>query len=232
MTDAVERACTAVRSAIFDGRYPGGAHLKGADLASAIGVSRTPVREALRRLHAEGLVKFVANHGAFVTSWTRVDLDEVFGLRLVLECRAVELAARRLTEHQIDRLAQLAQLSEVLVRTKPPDFLSRIATTNAELYSTIIQGAGNRRLNDILARLFEVPMVMRTFHVYSNDDLLRSAAHHIELVAALRACDPEWASSVMRSHIRAAWHVMLSRETLREAEAPAKRPRPHRTRVH
>jgi DNA-binding GntR family transcriptional regulator len=210
MTDAVERAYAAIRAAIFDGRYQGGLHLKGADLASNIGVSRTPVREALRRLHAEGLVNFVTNHGAFVTSWTRADLDEVFGLRTVLESHAVELATRRLTDDQIGELAVLAETTERLAHAKPPDFLARIAEANSRLHGLIIQAAGNRRLGDTLARLFEVPMIMRTFQVYSDEDLHRSAAHHRELVAAFRARDPLWAASVMHSHIRAAYHVMLT----------------------
>jgi len=161
-------------------------------------------------LHAEGLVNFVANHGAFVTNWTRVDLDEVFGLRVVLEGLAVELAAPLLTPEQIAELAELADTIETLARTKPAKFLTRIAEANARLHGMIIRASGNRRLADILARLFEVPMMMRTFQTYSDADLRRSAAHHQELVAAFRAHDPQWAAAVMQSHIRAAYQVMLS----------------------
>jgi len=64
MAAAVEKAYSAIRNGIISGIHPGGTHLKAADLAVALGVSRTPIREALRRLHAEGLVDFVANRGA------------------------------------------------------------------------------------------------------------------------------------------------------------------------
>ena len=77
MAAAVEKAYAAIREGIMDGTYPGGVHLKAEDLAVAIGVSRTPVREALRRLHAEGLVDFVANRGAYVLTWDRSDVEEV-----------------------------------------------------------------------------------------------------------------------------------------------------------
>ena len=85
MAAAVEKAYSAIRDGIMDGTYSGGSHLKAEDLAVAIGVSRTPVREALRRLHSEGLVDFVANRGAYVLNWDKSDVDEVFGLRMVLE---------------------------------------------------------------------------------------------------------------------------------------------------
>ena len=82
----------------------------------AAGLSRTPVREALRRLDAEGLVRMVPNQGATVTGWTESDIAEMFALRAVLESYAAERAATRLTEAQIDRIAELAEQTHDLAR--------------------------------------------------------------------------------------------------------------------
>jgi DNA-binding transcriptional MocR family regulator len=78
---AVERAYEAIRGGIFSGDHPAGSRLREEELAERIGVSRTPVREALRRLDAEGLVEFMPNRGAHVASWSEDDLREIFGLR-------------------------------------------------------------------------------------------------------------------------------------------------------
>jgi DNA-binding FadR family transcriptional regulator len=113
MGAAVEKAYRAIRAGIADGTYPSNAHITAGELALKLGVSRTPVREALRRLHAEGLINFVANHGAYVTSWTRTDIDEVFELRSTLESYAAERAARRLSPEQLAELNQLARRMEL-----------------------------------------------------------------------------------------------------------------------
>ena len=116
MAAAVEKAYSVIRDGIMGGTYSGGSHLKAEDLAVAIGVSRTPVREALRRLHSEGLVDFVANRGAYVLNWDKSDVDEVFGLRMVLESFAAELAADRRLPEQLAELRDLADRMSAAAR--------------------------------------------------------------------------------------------------------------------
>jgi DNA-binding GntR family transcriptional regulator len=210
VADAVEKAYRAIQSGITSGRLAGGAHIKGEDLAAQLGISRTPVREALRRLHSEGMVDFVANRGAFVTTWTRADVDEMFGLRAVLESYAAELAARRLTAAQLDELERLAEQTRLLAELHSPGALDAIAEANARFHRLIVDAAAHPRLAAMIGSVVQMPLVMRTFHVYTDADLVRSAHHHAELVAAFGARDPHWAASVMRSHILAAHHVVLA----------------------
>jgi len=219
MADAVERAYQAIREKIITGAYQSGQHLRSEELAEASGVSRTPVREALRRLHSEGLVDFRTNYGAYVTGWTLGDLDEVFGLRVVLESYAAELAASSLTLEQIDEIEELAEQTHRLAIEQPPGFRDRIAVANNALHSIIISAASSRRLASMISGVMEMPLVMRTLSYYADDELLRSAGHHRELVAAFRARDPRWAASIMRSHLLAAHHVM--REALAHSRKPA-----------
>ena len=207
MGAAVEKAYHAIRTGIADGTYPSNAHITAGELALKLGVSRTPVREALRRLHAEGLINFVANHGAYVTSWSRSDIDEVFGLRSVLESYAAERAARRLSPEQLAELRQLARRMEQLSARKPGGYLDRIAEANSRFHRLIVEAAANQRLAAMVAGVVEMPLVVRTFSAYSEEDLRRSMAHHRELLDAFAARDGKWAASVMCSHIQAAHSV-------------------------
>ena len=208
MTDAVERAYALIRANIISGRFASGRHLKSEELARTVGVSRTPVREALRRLHSEGLISFRPNYGAHVTGWTLSDLDDVFGLRVVLESYAAELAAGKLTAGEIDEIERCARATHSLAVEKPEGFRDLIAAANNRLHAIIIGAAASRRLAAMMSGVMEMPLIMRTLWYYSDEDLFRSAGHHAELVSAFRAQDPQWAASVMRSHLLAALHVM------------------------
>ncbi len=206
---SVESAYRAIRAGILSGAYASGQHLTGETLAAAIGVSRTPVREALRRLDAEGLVRVVPNQGAYVTGFTASDIAQMFALRGVLESYACELATPRLTEAQIDRIADLAERTHSLALHQPDQNAPGIAEANSELHLTIVAAAANARLAAMIASVTELPLVMRTLRVYSQEDLIRSAGHHRELAVAFRARDPVWASAVMRSHLLAARRAIL-----------------------
>jgi DNA-binding GntR family transcriptional regulator len=211
---AEDRAYQAIRAAIIDGTHANGAHIDAGGIAATLGISRTPVREAFRRLHAEGLLTLIANRGAYVTPWTRADLDELFSLRVVLESHAAAIAAGRLDEAGLRQLRSLAERMEEasdvrVARHVPSSGLQTIMTLNAEFHRTIVGASGNRRLTMIMSTLVDTPLIMRTFAIYAQADLRRSMAHHRELIAAFEARDADWAASVMRSHLHAAHQVLL-----------------------
>ena len=203
-----------IRSAILRGRYPTGARLPEEELAQTFGVSRTPVREALRSLHAEGLVEFIPNRGAHVATWTNDDLQEIYDLRALLEGRGAELAAEKVTDETIAHLRGLAEAMEALVRPDGPSAAShepphdRISELNNEFHQTILQAAGSRHLVSLVSNVVHVSLVRRTFHRYDPAALARSFAHHRELISAFEARDPLWAGSVMRAHVYAARAVL------------------------
>jgi DNA-binding GntR family transcriptional regulator len=203
---ASDQAYRLIRAEILSGARAGGDWLREGDLAEAIGVSRTPVREALRRLTAEGLVRYERNRGVQVAAWTADDLDEIFSLRSVLEPWACRLAA---TDGSVD-LAELSRLAHDMddaARGSAAD-VDRITELNNRFHRLVLDGSGNRRLGRVVSSVVQVPLVWQTFSHYSDADLRRSLAHHHELVAALAAGDPDWAESVMRSHVRAAWNSL------------------------
>ncbi|HKQ81955.1 MAG TPA: GntR family transcriptional regulator [Steroidobacteraceae bacterium] len=201
MAKAVDKAYQTVRDRIVRGIYPAASRITEQQVAADAGVSRTPVREALRRLHAEGLLEFIPHQGAIVTEWTMEDREDVFELRALLESYGVARAAHRISSAGIEELRQLAedQYHETLSRRE--GYLERIGNLNSHFHLRIQEIAGSPRLVNALSALIEAPTMMRTFESYQDEDLIRSASHHLEIVRALEAHDPDWSASLMRSHI-------------------------------
>ncbi|EWT02559.1 GntR family transcriptional regulator [Intrasporangium oryzae NRRL B-24470] len=206
LRNASDDAYRLIRAQILSGERTGGDWLREGDLADSIGVSRTPVREALRRLTAEGLVRYQRNRGVQVTAWTAEDLDEIFSLRSVLEPWACRLAATSASV-DLEELARLAHDMDAATQGPVTD-VDQITELNNRFHWLILEGSRNRRLGSVVSSVVQVPLVWRTFSHYSESDLRRSLAHHHELVAAFAAGDPDWAESVMRSHVRAAWNSL------------------------
>ncbi|HLR85618.1 MAG TPA: GntR family transcriptional regulator [Nocardioidaceae bacterium] len=200
---AAEHAYERIREQILAGDLAGGHWLRESDLATDIGVSRTPVREALRRLAAEGLVLYQQNRGMQVQSWRVEDLEDIFALRTVLEPWGSRLAASS-ELIDVDALAELAHAMDAVAAEPHPDF-AELTELNNRFHGKILEASGNSRLPALIASIVRVPLVSRTFSLYSREALSRSLAHHHELVQAMADSDPDWAESVMRSHIRAAW---------------------------
>lgn len=214
MPKAVERAYSRIRSAIVDGEFPPGMHLEEEGLAESTGVSRTPVREALRRLAAEGFVEFVPHQGAFVPTWTEADHHEIFDLRAVLESFGARLAARRVSPAALDELRSLTAGMEEAARSHRPDRMDDVADLNNRFHGAVLTASGNRRLRQLAQATVAMPLVLRTFQKYSAERLERSLAHHREIVDALAAHDESWAEAIMRTHILSArWELLPMRET-------------------
>lgn len=205
---AVDKAYAVVRDGVVAGRFPPGNRITEQEVALAAGVSRTPAREALRRLHQEGVVVFTPNQGAVVTEWSREDIDEIFELRALLESYGAARAARLATEEQIAELQALAEQQCVESHERRPGYLDRIGEINSRFHHRLHETAASPRLTRALTVLLEAPLVVKTFRKYTPEHLERSAAHHVEIVRAIAARDQDWAASVMRSHILAAMRSM------------------------
>jgi DNA-binding GntR family transcriptional regulator len=208
LAQAASRAYEVILEAVMSGRFAAGDHLPEEELAALADVSRTPVREALRQLAAEGSVEFLPNRGAHVARWSLEEMDEIFSLRALLESHGAGLAAARADEHIVQKLRELQSEMEAVAGHHRPN-LDRVAELNNGFHQTILAAAGSQRLVKLLSTVVLTPLVQRTFRRYSIDALQRSLAHHRELIAAFDARDGEWAASVMRSHILAARAVLL-----------------------
>jgi len=209
MSRAATRAYEQIRADIVSGAREVGARLKEEDLAGEIGVSRTPVREALRRLGTEGLVDFRPNQGAYVATWSLRDLEEVFDLRETLESHGARLAAVRARADDIAALARIHEAMEHAGCSPDPEALDRIAHLNSRFHNRVHRAAGHRRLAQLLSNIIDVPVLLWTARVLTPEDMERAFGHHGELIAALRAADADWAGAVMTCHIRAMRQIYL-----------------------
>jgi DNA-binding GntR family transcriptional regulator len=205
-----QRATGALRELILRGDLAAGARLGEVELADRLGVSRTPVREALARLAAEGLVELVPNRGARVSRWTVEELRGVFDLRVQLEPALTELAASRATPEDVTALHQLARAMLAAGSPGPHQDLDAIVTLNQQFHARLVSIADQPAMAAALAGAVHPPIVLRNFHTYDDESLHRSLAHHLEIVAAISAGDPVWARAVMTAHIRNARAVMLA----------------------
>ena len=209
MPPASKNATVLLRDLILGGSIPAGARLGEVELAARLEVSRTPVREALSRLAAEGLVDLIPNRGARVAKWTNEDLEQIFELRLRLEPYAVGLAVPRMTDADLDELQELAARMQTLGKPGRAQDLDGIVQLNRQFHRILIDRAANPTLAASLLAVTHASVVNQNFHNYTPAALARSLAHHVEIVAAGRAGNADWANSVMRSHLYNARATML-----------------------
>ena len=205
MSRASDTAYRKIRSFILSGEAHPGMQLTEERLADISGVSRTPVRDAVRRLENEMLLVRSASKRLSVADWSDDEIDEMFTLRAMLESHAAERAAQRM---DIDSLNRLRALNDELTRAvnRPVPDISTFLDSNRQFHDLILECAQAPRLSRLLPALVEQPVVRRTAVQYSRDDLIQSSTDHDELIAAFSAKDQKWARAVMTSHIRRAFH--------------------------
>ena len=209
-----------LQAAILDGEYPPGTHLQQDELCARFGVSRTPIREALRKLQAQHLVDVVPNKGATVRTPTRTDLEEVYQLRAELEGYAAELAATAFGSAELAALDAAHQaMDETVAKQKErplsvdeePAFNARMTADNEAFHAVIHAAAGNRRLQQYLRELqhfFPKDYVWRAINSADEAHAL-AVSEHAEIRAALAAHDGAAARRAMSTHVQHAGRLLL-----------------------
>lgn len=201
MPNATIKAYQIIRQGILDGKYPPGGQLREEYLASEIGVSRTPVRDALRRLLADGLVESERNHGTFVTDLTPEEVLEVFELRAILEGYGARRAAESITDEEIAELERLADAMEA-VAGKEKLRQERWARLNTEFHIALVRASRSRRLERILRQMFQVPLVpLKQYRLRGLVNIDRSNRQHREIIEAMRERDAAWVSRTVEAHL-------------------------------
>lgn len=181
-----EYVCSAIRENILGGRYPLGSKLDQQSLAVEFEVSVIPVREALRQLEAEGLVKILPRKGAFVIDLSPPEIKELFHLRAVLEGYAMELAAPRLNSAQLQTLKDIVSQMDQATRNLDID---RLLELNRSFHFYIYEASESPLLVSILSGLWDRSTVYR--RLASNLSEQRQQYHRflVEHTAILRACE-------------------------------------------
>jgi DNA-binding GntR family transcriptional regulator len=192
-----------IRALIARGHYLGGDAMPEQELAERLGVSRTPVREALRRLMAEGVVERRSNRRTHLAEMDRDRVVDIFAVRAALEPVGARLAATGVTADFLDDLAACIHRMDAALAVRQPD-LRAYRQGNEDFHWAILARSGNATLDATVRGVSRRPIVSPTFNGWTAEELARSQGHHRELLAAFEANDPEWAEAVMRCHMVAA----------------------------
>lgn len=193
-----------LRGGIVEGRYAPGRRLIEQRLAEELGLSRTPVREALRMLEAEGLVVSERNRGAVVRPLSETEVVDLYGLRIRLESYAVEVATERATEAELGGLVAAADAFGATRRAVDVDTVEgvrRLHEANRVLHDGILATARHDRLAAVLARTVDVPLVFQAFRSFGAAEIERSDTFHHLIVEAMCRRDPARAAGLMAEHI-------------------------------
>jgi DNA-binding GntR family transcriptional regulator len=201
-----EQVAHALREAIATGRLRPGDHLVEQRIASELGVSRSPVREAIRRLELEGLIVGEPHRGARVTRITADEMRDLYAVRAALESLAGRLAAPRLSPGDRDRLRQLVHSMESAGRRSD---LRKLSTLDAAFHEVIGEACGNRWLIGILGSLrLQIREFIATNLVY--DEPLDVAGQHRDLVKELEEGSPEAFGDALEAHVAAAAELAVA----------------------
>lgn len=206
MSTASEQAYRTIRAEILGGGLGPGTPLPEEHLADICGVSRTPVREALRRLEAENLVRFGQSRRAQVTDWSADLMRDAFELRGLLETHAAARAAAAITSSDLAALRACNDALAQAIAPPHPD-IGGFLQHNRAFHDGVITAAGSEPLRRALAGVVEQPVLLRTARQYNEAELARSHRDHAELIEAFERRDRAWASAVMAAHIRRAAHA-------------------------
>ncbi len=196
-----------LREQIFAGQWAPGSFLDEVALCDSLEISRTPLREALKVLTAEGLLRHEPRRGCFVNEVTEQDLDEIFPVIALLEGRCAFEAARNATDAD---LAALDTLHERLQQHAQAGRINDYYATNFAIHEAIITLANNRWLAQAIADLRKILKLARLQQLHAPGRLAQSLKEHLAVYAALRARDSEGADAAMRTHLT------RQREALRE----------------
>lgn len=187
-----------LRDQIFVGALTPGSFIDEAAMCASLKISRTPLREALKVLSAEGLVRHEPRRGSFVSEVTEQDLDEIFPVIALLEGRCAYEAARNASDADI---AALDVLHERLEKHAKAKRINDYYATNFAIHEAIITLANNRWLAQVISDLRKILKLARLQQLHAPGRLEQSLSEHLAVYAALRARDCEGADAAMRTHL-------------------------------
>ncbi len=202
--NAADTAYAAIRTDILDGVFKADDRLTEVTLADRLGLSRTPVREAVKRLLLEGFLTRAPGEGLRVTGLNPDEVQQIFRIRMMLESYGARRAAEFATAAEC---AELHRLADVMTAHTPPkervDY-DVISDANTAFHSTIMQAAQSPRLAAMLSLAVNLGLVLRTYKMYDDHDMIRQSRHHHDIAEAISTRDGDWAEAAMRTHVLAA----------------------------
>ncbi len=192
------RVFNKIREDILSGAYHENEELKENTLASELGVSRTPVREALRQLELEGLVTIIPNRGAYVTGITSKDIHDIYMIRSYLEGLCAKLACENITEEQIEALEEVLYLSDFHARR---GHFEQLVELDNKFHDLIYKASGSKILDHVLSDFHHYVERVRKITLSHPNRASKSSEEHAAILGAIKARDKELAERLAHEHI-------------------------------
>lgn len=208
---AAEGVYEQVRREIIDGTLEPGARIVEERVAEAVGVSRTPVREALMRLERENLIAR-SGRGMVVRSFSAGEVYDIYDLRAQVESYAARLATERISGHEIQELRSIQErMLEVLSTGSSSDFgwSKRLAQINQSFHLVVVQAARSAPLERIMTHVVQTPVIYKAYLWYDETSKRRSAEDHDTMLEHLEAGEAEAAEACWRQHIEFGRDVLV-----------------------
>jgi DNA-binding GntR family transcriptional regulator len=213
-------AYRALRDAILSGEFVPNSRLNQDDLAKRLGVSRAPIRDALNRLEAEGLVRTLGRTGGVVVAETsEQEMADIYELRAIVDCATVRLACERVGEELLARLRGVVEETEQATEAKD---LQRIVQAHAAFHEVLYTASGNAELIRVARNLWDRSYRFRVMALSNEENARRGLEQHRAILAALETRDAERAVAMAEEHDRSSIRHLRSR--MASAEEPPRTP--------
>ena len=193
------RVFQSIREDILSGRYEQNTELKEAAIGAELGVSRTPVREALRQLELEGLVTIIPNRGAYVNMITAKDVQDIYVIRSMLEGLCARWATQSITAEQLDSMEETLCLSEYHTSKKNYEKLYEL---DSLFHEQLYEAGGSRILNHILSDFHDYVKMVRKATISTSSRSVTSTEEHRAIFEAIKVKDPDKAEALAKVHVK------------------------------
>lgn len=188
-----------LRDDILKGEYKENEELRESTIGKKLGVSRTPVREALRQLELEGLVKIIPNKGAYVTGITGKDVKDIYLIRSLLEGLCARWATEHITEEQIGKLEEILLLSEFHAQKKETS--DQVVELDGKFHEVLYEASNSRILEHVLSDFHKYVQMARQTSVAREHRVEKSIQEHKEILEAMKEKDAGKAERLANEHI-------------------------------
>ena len=189
-----------LREDILSGVYKEKDELREISIGEELGVSRTPVREALRQLELEGLVKIIPNKGAYVTGITQADVRDIYRIRSMLEGLCARWATEHITEEQMTELEEILLLSEFHLKKKEA-CAEQVSVLDGRFHKVLYEASNSRILEHVLTDFHKYVKMARRMSVGSKNRAQKSILEHKEILEAIKRKDADMAERLANQHI-------------------------------
>ncbi len=211
-----EKILESIRDAIISGAITSGSRVSEPDLAERFGISRTPIREALRQLESEGYLTVIPRKGAVVSAFTQKDVEEFYAIKSILEGYAAKLACCRLSEKEIDRLQTInKRLSELCEQSDIKQFFK----VHNDFHDLFIKAADNEKLREMINLLVTRFQRLRLMSISQPGRMAVSVTEHEKIITAFRERNCEAAELLVRKNAEYGGKVLLDETACRPGEA-------------